>query len=172
VPRNDKIRILNLIISQLPRVQTAIPSTLPAKTKIQTLPYTPNALGLPIVDLYLQPVILLRNIARKRGLYNGTCATIMHMSNHHPQILPMCGDLVGDGTPSTNHTLYSLISTLPLNRTGVSSTRFRHDHQQNTRSNCQPHLGRPSQTRLLTRASLHRVFACNLSTHQQCPSHA
>ena len=58
-----------------------------------------NVSGLPIANLELKqgcPIILLRNLDNKRGLCNGTRATITHMSNRVLQVRLLGGDHDGD----------------------------------------------------------------------------
>src|SRR6267154_1068508 len=58
-----------------------------------------NASGLPIAELRLKvgcPIIILRNIDSKRGLCNGTRATIVHMSNRLIDIRLLTGDHAGE----------------------------------------------------------------------------
>jgi hypothetical protein len=60
---------------------------------------TLNASGLPIAELRLKvgcPIILLRNIDPKRGLCNGTRATIINMSNRLIEIRLLTGDHAGE----------------------------------------------------------------------------
>ncbi len=58
-----------------------------------------NASGLPVATLELKqgcPIILLWNLNNKRGLCNGTRATVMHMSNRVLQVCLLGGDHNGD----------------------------------------------------------------------------
>jgi ATP-dependent exoDNAse (exonuclease V) alpha subunit len=58
-----------------------------------------NASGLPVAQLRLKdgcPVILLRNIDAKRGLCNGTRATVLHMSTRLLEVRLLTGDHAGD----------------------------------------------------------------------------
>jgi ATP-dependent exoDNAse (exonuclease V) alpha subunit len=58
-----------------------------------------NASGLPIAHLTLKvgcPIIILRNIDSKRGLCNGTRATIIQMSNRLLEIRLITGDHAGE----------------------------------------------------------------------------
>jgi ATP-dependent exoDNAse (exonuclease V) alpha subunit len=58
-----------------------------------------NASGLPIAELRLKlgcPIILLRNIDPKRGLCNGTRATVLHISNRVLDVRLLTGDHAGE----------------------------------------------------------------------------
>lgn len=61
--------------------------------------HTLNASGLPVAELHLKqgcPIIILRNIDTKRGLCNGTRATITHMTNRVLDICLLTGDHAGE----------------------------------------------------------------------------
>ena len=61
--------------------------------------HTLNALGLPIAKLHLKVgclIIILQNIDPKQGLYNGTCARIISMSNCVFEIWLLTGDHIGE----------------------------------------------------------------------------
>jgi hypothetical protein len=58
-----------------------------------------NASGLPLANLELKcgcPIILLRNLDSKRGLCNGSRATIIHMTNRVLQVRLLGGDHDGE----------------------------------------------------------------------------
>ena len=58
-----------------------------------------NPTGLPLAQLTLKigcPVILLRNIDKKRGLCNGTRGTVLRMSNRLLEIRVISGDHAGE----------------------------------------------------------------------------
>jgi len=61
--------------------------------------YSLNASGLPIAHLHLKLgylIIILQNIDTKQGLYNGTHATIVQMSNHLLQVHLITRDHAGE----------------------------------------------------------------------------
>jgi hypothetical protein len=109
-PRNDEIRSLNTtILSRLPGVECTYSSAdsysieSPGQEQNDNIPveflHTLNASGLPVADLRLKigcPILLLRNIDKKRGLCNGTRATITDMSNRVLQICVMSSDHIGE----------------------------------------------------------------------------
>ena len=108
--RNEDIRNLNsTILTHLPGDERTYFSAdsysieSPTANKNYNLPveflHTLNASGLPIAKLHLKvgcPIILLRNIDPKRGLCNGTRATIVNMSNRLLKICLITGDHAGE----------------------------------------------------------------------------
>jgi ATP-dependent DNA helicase PIF1 len=108
--RNDDIRSLNsTILSHLPGDERTYFSAdsysieSPTSQENANIPveflHTLNASGLPIAELRLKvgcPIIILRNIDPKRGLCNGTRATIISMSNRVLEIRLLTGDHVGE----------------------------------------------------------------------------
>ena len=108
--RNEDIRNLNsTILTHLPGNERTYFSAdsysieSPTANENYNLPveflHTLNASGLPIAELRLKvgcPIILLRNIDPKRGLCNGTRATIVNMSNRLLEIRLITGDHAGE----------------------------------------------------------------------------
>ena len=109
-PLNDDVRKLNAHILRLfPGDVRAFPSAdtqvieRGAEHSANVVPVeflnSLNASGLPIANLELKqgcPIILLRNLDNKRGLCNGTRATVTHMSNRVLQVRLLGGDHDGD----------------------------------------------------------------------------
>lgn len=109
-PRNDDVRALNeTILNLLPGEERSFQSAdsysieSPCQIQNQDIPleflHTLNASGLPIANLRLKigcPIIILRNIDTKRGLCNGTRATILHMSNRLLEVKLLNGDHAGE----------------------------------------------------------------------------
>ena len=109
-PRNDDIRSLNSkILTSFPGGEQTYWSAdsysieSPTPVENNNIPveflHSLNASGLPIAELRLKqgcPIIILRNIDSKRGLCNGTRATITRMSNRLLEICLMSGDHVGE----------------------------------------------------------------------------
>ena len=108
--RNDDIRSLNsTILDHLPGDERTYLSAdsysveNPTADEHHNIPleflHTLNASGLPIAKLHLKvgcPIILLRNVDPKRGLCNGTRATIVNMSNRLLEIRLLTGDHAGE----------------------------------------------------------------------------
>jgi hypothetical protein len=85
---------------------------------------------LPVAHLRLKvgcPVILLRNIDTKRGLCNGTWATVLQMSNRLLEIRLLTGDHSGETALIPRITLSPLLTGLDfaikLNRRQFPSKR-------------------------------------------------
>jgi ATP-dependent exoDNAse (exonuclease V) alpha subunit len=109
-PRNDDIRrlnntILNSFCGDEQTYTSADSYTIdgPDDVENQNIPveflHSLDASGLPVAHLRIKlgcPVILLRNINKKRGLCNGTRATITHMSNRLLQVRVLTGDHAGE----------------------------------------------------------------------------
>jgi ATP-dependent exoDNAse (exonuclease V) alpha subunit len=109
-PRNDDIRRLNnTILDSLygeEKTYTSADSYTidgPDVVVNQNIPveflHSLDASGLPVAHLRIKlgcPVILLRNIDKKRGLCNGTRAVITHMSNRLLQVRVLTGDHAGE----------------------------------------------------------------------------
>ena len=109
-PRNDQVRTLNSTILDLfPGVEKVYTSAdsytmdTPTQQDNLNLPveflHSLNASGLPIAHLRLKngcPVIILRNIDSKRGLCNGTRATIVRMSPRIVEVRLIGGDHDGE----------------------------------------------------------------------------
>jgi hypothetical protein len=79
--------------------------------------HTLNASGLPIAELCLKlgsPIILLRNIDTKRGLCNGTRATVIRMSNWVLEIRLLSGDHAGENALIPRITLSPSLTGLDL----------------------------------------------------------
>ncbi|HYT46639.1 MAG TPA: hypothetical protein VEP90_30210, partial [Methylomirabilota bacterium] len=108
--RNNDIRTLNSsILALLPgneHTYTSADSSSidsPMQHQNMNIPieflHTLNTSGLPIAHLRLKvgcPIILLCNIDTKQGLCNGTCATILQMSNYLLKICLITGDHTGE----------------------------------------------------------------------------
>ena len=109
-PLNEDVRLLNSHILELfpgdERLYTSADSHSiePGAEQYQeTIPiellHSLNASGLPLAHLRLKvgcPVILLRNLDTKRGLCNGTRATIVRMSNRVLEVKLIGGDHDGE----------------------------------------------------------------------------
>jgi hypothetical protein len=109
-PRNNQVRTLNsTILDRFPGVEKTYSSAdsysmdCPNQEQNLNLPveflHSLNASGLPIAHLRLKlgcPIILLRNIDTKRGLCNGTRATILRFSHRILEIRLIGGDHDGE----------------------------------------------------------------------------
>jgi ATP-dependent exoDNAse (exonuclease V) alpha subunit len=109
-PRNDDVRALNQnILELLPgdvrSFQSADSYSIESPSMIENrdIPveflHTLNASGLPVSNLQLKlgcPILILRNIDTKRGLCNGTRATIRNMSNRLLEVKLLNGDHAGE----------------------------------------------------------------------------
>lgn len=108
--RNDQVRSLNSsILAHLPGLERTYTSAdsysieSPTEQDNANIPveflHSLNASSLPIAHLRLKvgcPIILLRNIDAKRGLCNGSRATILRMTNRVLEIRLMGGDHDGE----------------------------------------------------------------------------
>jgi hypothetical protein len=110
VPTNEDIRNLNSqILSRFPGEAKTFSSAdtysfeSPEREENDNIPleflHGLNPTGLPLAQLTLKigcPVILLRNIDKKRGLCNGTRGTVLRMSNRLLEIRVISGDHAGE----------------------------------------------------------------------------
>jgi PIF1-like helicase/Helicase len=109
-PTNEEIRNLNsLILSRFPGDSKTFSSAdsysfeSPTREENDNIPleflHGLNPTGLPLAHLSLKigcPVILLRNIDKRKGLCNGTRGTILQMSNRVLEIHLISGDHAGE----------------------------------------------------------------------------
>jgi ATP-dependent exoDNAse (exonuclease V) alpha subunit len=108
--RNEDVRTLNTtILARLPGLEQTYDSAdsyfieSPSEHQNPNVPveflHSLNASGLPIAHLSLKlgcPIIILRNIDAKRGLCNGSRATILRMSHRVLEIRLIGGDHNGE----------------------------------------------------------------------------